>query len=216
MKKIALPTPSLTPGQFARKVLGRHFEPVGNVYRRFFVDLNKIAAAFDHLMPLGARVLDIGGGDGALVNSLLDRRPDLVVTMCDLVPEIGSFLSAANRRRVQLRPATDFTLIDGHYDFVTICDVVHHVPSAQRDSFFELLAKFCEKWQCRNLIVKDLEPGGPRAALAKWTDWYVSGDRQVTPFGRSDMARMAQRHFPQARRVSAMPDHPSYYEFLQW
>jgi hypothetical protein len=211
-----LSTTSLTPGHLARRVLGRHFEPVGNVYRRLFVDLNKIAELFDNLMPQGAMVLDIGGGDGALVNRLLDRRPDLTVTMCDLAPDIGSFLSASNRVKVRLLPATDFTLIGGSYDFVTIADVVHHIPRAQRELFFERLAAHCEKWQCRNLIVKDLEPGGLRASLAKWTDWYISGDRHVAPFARSDLAEMAQRYFPQARKVSAMPDDPSYCELLRW
>ena len=209
-------TSAFTPGQLARRILGPYFEPVGNVYRRIFVDLDKIAEALDALMPKGSRVLDIGGGDGALVDRLLDCRPDLKITMCDLAPEIGSFLSPANRAKVQLFPATDFTVVRGIYDFVTLSDVVHHVPVDQRPCFFEQLAGHCEGWQCQNLIVKDIEPGSLRATVAKWMDWYVTGDRHVRPFARSQFAQLAERYFPPARRVSAMPDKPNYCELLSW
>lgn len=207
---------AITPGQLARKILGRHFEPVGNVYRRLFVDLDKIAETLDGLMPRGARVLDIGGGDGALVNRLLNRRPDLQITMCDLAPEIGSFLSASNRSRVRLFPATEFSAVSGHYDFVTLTDVVHHVPVDQRGSFFQLLAEQCETWRCRNLLVKDIEPGGPRALIAKWLDWYVTGDRHVVPFARAQFGKLAEIHFPGAKQISSMPDNPNYCELLSW
>lgn len=206
----------ITPGGLARKVLGRHFKPVGDVYRRIFVDLNKVADSLSALIPPGAEILDIGGGDGALVDRLLDRRSDLFVTMCDLAPKIGTFLSAANQPRVQLLPATDFTVIDGTFDFVTVSDVIHHVPLEDRDSFFGLLADHCRKWQCRNLIVKDIEPGSARASLAKWTDWYISGEKQVIPFSRADFADIAKRHFPEGRHVSMMPDMPNYCELLSW
>lgn len=205
-----------TPGQFARKILGPQFQPVANIYRRVFVDLSKIAQALDDFIPEKAKVLDIGGGDGALVNRLLNQRPDLTVTMCDLAAEIGSFLSEMNRARVQLVPQTEFSMIEGEYDFVTLCDVVHHVPVDQRSSFFELLASKCRKWQCRNIIVKDIQPGGSRAALAKWMDWYITGDRHVVPFARADLRKLAECYFPQARRISVMPDSPNYCEFLSW
>jgi hypothetical protein len=206
----------LTPGRIARRILGRHFKPLGDAYRRVFVDLEKIAEAIDGMIPTGARILDIGGGDGALVDRLLDRRPDLRVAMCDLAPEIGCFISPANQLKVELLPATDFTQVAGEFNFVTLCDVAHHIPVAERGFFFEVLAQCCERWSCRNFILKDIEPGGIRAALAKWGDWYVSGERQVVPFSRGDFIEIATRSFPHARRMSVMPDSPNYCEFLSW
>jgi len=202
------------PGQVARKLLGRHFEAVGNVYRRIFVNLAKIVAFLDSELPPNARLLDIGGGDGAIVDRLLDRRPDLKVTMCDLAPSIGAFLSVENRASVVLAPATDFTAIDGAYDCVTIADVIHHVPVDQRDCFFRSLAASCERWGCRKIIVKDIEPGSIRATLSLLADRHITGDKHVVLFSRSEFGEIARRHFPKAQRTSAMPDWPNYCEVL--
>ena len=206
----------LAPGPFARRILGRHFEPFANAYRRIFVNLEKIVDVFDRELPRGARILDIGGGDGALVERLLRRRPDLAVTMCDRAPAIGSFLSDRNRAKVKTLPATDFTDVGGAFDFVTISDVIHHVPVDQREGFFEALAESCRRWSCRGIILKDIEPRGVRARLSLLADRHITGDRHVVLFSRSDFADVARRHFPGARRVSAMPDWPNYCELLRW
>jgi 2-polyprenyl-3-methyl-5-hydroxy-6-metoxy-1,4-benzoquinol methylase len=204
------------PGQIARKVLGRYFEPVGNVYRRIFVDLDKVVAYLDQNIPVNAKVLDVGGGDGAVIDRLLNRRPDLAITMCDLASGIGGFLSERNRAKVRLHPATDLKDIAGEFDVVTISDVVHHVPVGEREAFFRTLAEACRGWKCRKLIVKDIEPEGLRALLSLLADRYVTGDRHVVLFSRADFARMAVPHFPKAKRTSWLPDAPNYCEVLSW
>jgi 2-polyprenyl-6-hydroxyphenyl methylase/3-demethylubiquinone-9 3-methyltransferase len=206
----------LSPGQIMRRALGRHFKPVGDIYRRVFVNLNVIADFLDRELPNGAKVLDIGGGDGALVDRLLDRRPDLTVTMCDLAPSIGAFLSNANLAKVELLPATDLSSVQGSYDVVTISDVIHHVPVDGRDAFFKSLADSCERWACRKIILKDIEPGGIRATLSLLADRHITGDKHVVLFSRSDFTAMARRHFPTAKRASALPDRPNYCELLSW
>ncbi len=204
------------PGQIARRILGRYFKPLGDVYRRVFVNLDKIVDFFDHALPHNAKILDIGGGDGALVDRLLDRRPDLKITMCDLSPSIGAFLSAANRSRVNMYPATEFTNLAGPYDVVTISDVIHHVPVDQRDGFFRSLADSCKGWGCRRLIFKDIEPRGWRAILSVIADRYITGDRHVVLFPRSEFGEMVRKYFPAAKRLSTMPDRPNYCEVLSW
>jgi 2-polyprenyl-3-methyl-5-hydroxy-6-metoxy-1,4-benzoquinol methylase len=206
----------MTPGQFARKILGRRFQPVGDAYRRLFVDLTKIVEFLDQEIPAGATILDIGGGDGAVVARLLDRRPDLSVTMCDLAPEVGAFLSEGNRTKVTPLPGTKFTEVTGEFDVVTISDVVHHVPINQRHIFFQSLAQSCARWGCRRIILKDIEPRGLRALMARFTDRHITGDRHVVPFSRSDFRGMAHRYFPAAKGTGAMPDWPNYCEVLSW
>jgi 2-polyprenyl-6-hydroxyphenyl methylase/3-demethylubiquinone-9 3-methyltransferase len=205
-----------SPGQIARRILGPYFKPVGDAYRRVFVNLEKIVDVLDPAVPQRARVLDIGGGDGALIDRLLDRRSDITVTMCDIAPTIGAFLSDGNRGKVVLLPATDFASVHGEYDFVMITDVMHHVPVDQRDTFFVALAQSCERWGCRTLFFKDVEPGHVRATLSLLADWYITGDRHVVLFPRSEFQKMAKRYFSGASRVSAMPDSPNYCEVLSW
>ena len=206
----------MTPGQVARRLLGPYVKPVGNLYRRIFVDLDKIVDVIDRELPPGAKVLDIGGGDGAPVDRLLNRRPDLSVTMCDIAPAIGSFVSDANRDKVTLLPATNFAEVSGQFDCVMITDVMHHVPVDQREGFFQSLAESCRRWSCRRIFFKDVEPGSVRSILSLLADWYITGDRHVVLFSRSNFGDMARRHFPDAQRKSEMPDWPNYSEVLSW
>jgi 2-polyprenyl-6-hydroxyphenyl methylase/3-demethylubiquinone-9 3-methyltransferase len=206
----------MTPGKLARKILGRYTVPVGNVYRRIFVDLGIIAKQFDSAIPRNARILDIGGGDGALIEFLLDRRPDLTVTMCDRAPSIGEFLTSENRTKVTLFPATDLSEISGQFDCVTITDVIHHIPVEQRDGFFSALAVGCRRWGCRKLLFKDVEPGGWRSVASLLSDRYITGDLHTVLFPRAEFATMMARHFPQSNRTSTMPDWPNYCEIVSW
>ena len=206
----------MTPGKLARRILGRYTVPVGNVYRRIFVNLNLIAEEFDRAIPKNAHILDIGGGDGALIEFLLNRRPDLTVTMCDQASSIGGFLTVENRSKVTLLPATDMSKITGEFDCVTITDVVHHIPIAQRSGFFSELAVGCQRWGCRKLLFKDVEPGGWRSVASVLSDRYITGDLHTVLFPRAEFAVMIDRYFPQATRTSTMPDWPNYCEIVSW
>ena len=206
----------MTPGKLARKILGRYTVPVGNVYRRIFVDLNLIAEQFDNAIPRNANILDIGGGDGALIEFLLDRRPDLTVTMSDRASSIGTFLTAEKREKVTLFPATDLSEISGQFDCVTITDVIHHIPIEERDGFFLALAEGCRRWGCRKLLFKDVEPGSWRSVASVLSDRYITGDLHTVLFSRAEFAAMMDRYFPQATRTSTMPDWPNYCEFVSW
>lgn len=205
-----------SPGQIARRLLGPYFKPVGDAYRRVFVNLDKIVDALEGAVPRQSRILDIGGGDGALIDLLLNRRPDVSVTMCDIAPTIGAFLESGNRGKVALLPATDFADVHGEYDVVMITDVMHHVPVDQRESFFEALSQSCDRWGCKTLFFKDVEPGHVRSVLSLLADWYITGDRHVVLFPRSEFQKMAGRYFSNAIRTSSMPDSPNYCEVLNW
>jgi len=206
----------MTPGKLARKILGRYTVPVGNVYRRIFVDLEVIAKQFDSEIARNSHILDIGGGDGALMEFLLNRRPDLTVTMCDQAASIGGFLTAENRAKVTLFPATDLSEMSGQFDCVTITDVIHHIPVEQRIGFFSALADGCRRWGCRKLLFKDVEPGSWRSVASLLSDRYITGDLHTVLFSRSEFAAMMDRYFPQATRTSTMPDWPNYCEIVSW
>jgi len=78
------------------------------------------------VIPSGARVLDVGAGDGSLDSRLLELRPDLKVTGIDVL----------------IRPRTSIPVVsfdgqsipfpDKSFDIVMFVDVLHHASSAAR------------------------------------------------------------------------------------
>src|SRR5512133_2396508 len=127
-------------GQLARQILGnRWFPVVGSWYRAVFVNLERVVDCLPPLPP-GAHVLDIGGGDGAMINILLARNPACDVTMLDAGARLGSFLRPEFRGRVHLHPSTSLKAYAESAtespDLVIIGDVIHHVPVDERRGFF--------------------------------------------------------------------------------
>ena len=205
----------MTPGVLARRVLGKHFAAVGEVYRGLFVDMERVVDLIEPQLPHGAHCIDVGGGDGLVTNMLLQRRPDLTFTLIDLAPVVGGFIEPRFSARVALRPATAVSQLVAEgvtCDAVMMTDVLHHVPLQARADFFADLAELCDVARCPLVLVKDLEPGGPRALLAVWSDKYVTGDKHVSLLSPEEM-RIAFAAAFGARMTSfeaSFPDHPNY------
>jgi 2-polyprenyl-3-methyl-5-hydroxy-6-metoxy-1,4-benzoquinol methylase len=188
-------------GRIARKVLGdRWFPAVGELYRSLFVDLD-LAVEMMPSPPRGALVLDVGGGDGALLGRYLRRFPDARAAMLDLCPRIGIGLPPECRERVQLFPSTSLAAYAAQDrpkpDVLLVCDVVHHVPRADRARFFLDLRDLLRGHPAA-LVVKDIEPGTARATAAFLADRYISGDRSVSPAPSEEVVALVRSAFPDA------------------
>jgi hypothetical protein len=188
-------------GGLARAILGTRLFPIfGSWYRAVFVDLEKVVDSLPPFPP-GSHVLDIGGGDGEMINILLARHPDLDITMIDRNPRLGLFLTPESRKRVRLRPSTslqDYAAAQHEPpDLVMVSDVIHHVPVESRSSFFADL-RLVVADRPTTLVVKDVQPGSFRSSLSLWADWYVSGDRQVRLVGRDEVITLVKAAFPTA------------------
>ena len=167
-------------GTIARSILGPRFHDVARLYRAVFVNLDAVAETVSEYLPQGALVLDVGGGDGAPLNHLLDKRPDLRVVMLDLSKAVGGAVDEKYAHRVTRLPQTHLADYTGaRPDAVLIMDVIHHVPHGQRTAFFRDLGKLVRRNFIGCVIVKDIEPRGFRAWLSLMADKYISGDRQV-------------------------------------
>jgi 2-polyprenyl-6-hydroxyphenyl methylase/3-demethylubiquinone-9 3-methyltransferase len=195
----------MTPGRFVRTILGPAFPLAGGAYRRLFVDMARVVDAMLPHVPNGAHVLDIGGGDGFVINILLNRRPDVTVTMTDLAADIGGFISTQNRARVRLLPETDLTDVAGQFDLATLFDVIHHVPVAARSGFLASVAATAERAGVSRILIKDIRPGGLRAKLAELGDIHITGDRSVSLLAED--AITLPGFTPTSR---TMPDFPNY------
>jgi 2-polyprenyl-3-methyl-5-hydroxy-6-metoxy-1,4-benzoquinol methylase len=188
----------MTPGRLVRTVLGkRGSRVVGHAYRALFVDTDKVIGAISRQIPTGAHVLDVGGGDGAIVNRLLGHRPDIRVTTIDVAPDVGQWIDAAYEARVVRLPGTTLAayLASGRPlpQVLLMTDVMHHVPVGDRDAFVASIAALMRVAPSVRIIVKDVEPGYLRAQLGYLSDRYVTGDRAVSLVSRGELVATMQR-----------------------
>lgn len=78
------------------------------------------------MIPVGARILDVGAGDGSLDSRLLDLRPDLKVTGVDVL------IRPQTSIRVVRFDGESLPFPDKSFDIVMFVDVLHHAITATR------------------------------------------------------------------------------------
>jgi hypothetical protein len=189
----------MTAGALARRMLGeRAFVRVADLYRSIFVDLDAVVDCLP-APPPGAEILDVGGGDGALLDRLLARHPDARATLVDLAPQVGVAIAPERRARVRLLPAT--RLADARAagaprpDWIVLSDVLHHVPPAERGGLLRE-ARAVGQGGPFTLILKEVAPGGFRSRLAVLADRWVSGDRGVALLAPGEARALVAEVFP--------------------
>ncbi|MGE0315633.1 MAG: methyltransferase domain-containing protein [Lautropia sp.] len=215
---IAARKPAFSPGRAIRRVLGPTLaRVVGDAYRAIFVDLDAVADAIAPCLPAGARVLDCGGGDGFPLNFLLARRPDLRITLVDPSASAGQWIDAAWRSKVDVHPGLTLAgYVERHgfdHDVILMSDVVHHLAPAPRREVFATIAALSARRPGLLLLVKDVEPGSPRALLGLWSDRYLTGDRDVDPIGQRALDRLVRETLGPCERLATRlhdVDPPNY------
>jgi|SRR5215471_4999315 len=191
----------MSVGRWARRALGERWFPlVGAWYRSLFVNLEKVADSVPPV-PGDANILDVGGGDGAVLNVVLGRHPAARAVMIDLGASIGSSLAPDRASRVRLLPQTSMNdygrLGMERPDLIIISDVLHHVPVAERRTFFSDLRALIAGG-ATTIFFKDVEPGSWRATAGYLADRYVSGDRRVELVGQVAVRALLEEAFPGA------------------
>lgn len=186
-------------GNIVRQLLGKKlFFKVAYYYRRFFVDLALVASVIEKHLPKNASVLDIGGGDGALLNEILHLRPDVTIAAVDISNNIGGALVEVNRKRVRLYPETstfdNHSVFMEHHDVILISDVMHHIPEFDRIDFVKQLSKIVENRNI-NIIIKDIEPGYIKSYLSLFSDKFISNDPNTKLISATDMKSLFNEQF---------------------
>jgi 2-polyprenyl-3-methyl-5-hydroxy-6-metoxy-1,4-benzoquinol methylase len=124
-------------------------------------EIPSLARALVNSSPPNARVLDIGCGDGALLDGLASARPDLMLVGVDMAPER---LAILRRSRPFIQANIDDaeslkTVDDDSIDIVLSSQVIEHVDDAR------MLAA----------IARVLKPGGSAYVSTVWKEpwaWY--------------------------------------------
>jgi cyclopropane fatty-acyl-phospholipid synthase-like methyltransferase len=168
------------------------------MYRSIFVDLELVIDQLAALTPDGAHVLDIGGGDGAPINGLASRRPDVTVTMIDPGESVGGWIEDRFTNRVSRLPHTPLAqylaAAASLPDIVFLLDVIHHVPVTERPDFFAELGRYLDHKPGARVLIKDVQPGPLRATMGLWSDRYITGDRNVSLVGRCELKNSLATH----------------------
>lgn len=209
-------------GPAIRKLLPANVErKASRLYRSVFVDLGKVAAVLSRALPRDAFVLDIGGGDGDLLNLVLEARPDVRVAMVDIAASVGKFLEPRHGGRVELHPGVaieeHIVAFAGRYDAAVISDVMHHIPQPHRSGFLLAVAKALRPGA--RILIKDVEPGHPVATFGLLCDRYLSGDKNVALISAQRLCEMSAASLPRhtASEIGLLEaDRPNYLVQLQF
>jgi 2-polyprenyl-3-methyl-5-hydroxy-6-metoxy-1,4-benzoquinol methylase len=191
----------MSVGLAARWLLGNKlFNIIGPFYRSLFVDLEKVADLMCTIMPKGSHVIDIGGGDGNLLNYMLTMRGDITAVMLDINTDIGNFIFEDYRDRVKLLPGTTIKQFANMTvklpDFIIVSDVVHHIPQAARAGFFTDIYNLMLKSNAL-LLIKDVEPGHIISRLGYLSDRHISGDKNVSLISKAELCSLLENVFGQ-------------------
>lgn len=191
-------------GLMVRKVLGKNFFVVLKYYRRIFVDLEKVAAQLAAIIPSDAHVLDVGGGDGAVLNHLLLLREDIRITLIDISENIGSAIQDDLLPRITLLPGVsmeDYTASCKNDETRPAClimsDVMHHIESRERMRFLHDIRSYILGVKDREplLIIKDIEPGYVVSVLSYLSDRCITGDKNVSLIAKKELRELANTVF---------------------
>lgn len=182
----------MSVGKIVRKIFGKRFYSLAKIYRSFFVDLDFVVESLGDIKEQ-AKILDIGGGDGALADILLSKIKNAQVTIIDTCNLVGEAISERNKIRARLfrnLKLADFNKRqDQQFDLIVVSDVVHHIPVKQRNEFFVELGRTLKSNPGAKLAIKEIQPGYLKSKLSVLSDWFITSDKHVGLIGKQDIIK---------------------------
>jgi len=128
-----------------------------------------LAAWFAKLTPKGARILDVGCGDGLISALLQSNRPDLRVRGIDVLARSRTHIP------VDIFDGTHIPFDDQSFDVVLLSDVLHHTDDPA------LLMREARRVAGQYVLIKDHNRNGLGAGVRiRFMDWVGNARFAVT------------------------------------
>lgn len=165
-------------GPTIRRALGPLERPVASLYRMAFFNLGRFARQVQAWKPEAARVLEVGCGEGQLLEALLPLYPRSRFVGIDISPSTGRlFRGDGSRVEIRRQALEDLARqAPDPWDLVILCDVLHHVPWAEHRDLLESVARVLAPGG--HLVIKEWERRPtPIHWLGYASDRWITGDR---------------------------------------
>jgi 2-polyprenyl-6-hydroxyphenyl methylase/3-demethylubiquinone-9 3-methyltransferase len=163
-------------GPVIRQMFGPLERPVSEMYRSIFVDLTAFVGQIQQWAP-ASNILELGCGEGAVIERLVKAFPKASVTGIDITPRVGR-LFRGDSARVTFKQQTiqDFAPENlASFDMLVVADIMHHIPWEYHKEV--LLAAATVLMPGGYLILKDWERRANLIhALCYFSDRYITGD----------------------------------------
>jgi 2-polyprenyl-6-hydroxyphenyl methylase/3-demethylubiquinone-9 3-methyltransferase len=181
-------------GASVRRAFGPWERQVASAYRGIYLDLGDLEQVLAGQVPQAARILEVGGGEGAVTELLARTYREASILSIDITPRIGR-LYAGREDRVEFRHASVGEVAHEQpraFDLVVVTDVLHHVPQGMRENFLG------EVYRCvapgGQLVIKEwARSPTPIHWLCHASDRWLTGDRVafLTPDELRDLVARA-------------------------
>lgn len=144
-------------------------------------------------LPTSGGLLDVGCGVGSVDFELGRRLPGVSVTGLDL-----DATSIQMARRYHVRPNVSFQLgdifsVDGSFDCILLCDVLHHVELASHNDLLTRAGSLLAPDGF--LLIKEIQRDGGQVGW--WMDRYISRCPAVAPLNCDELVSNARTCFDQ-------------------
>lgn len=183
-------------GPAVRRILGPIEGPISSAYRSMFVNVGQLGEVLA-AVSFGPRVLEVGVGDGMIATQITTRRPDATVLGIDLAANPGS-LFKGDSTRAQFRTISTSDLLAEKpepFNAIVIADVLHHVPPAIRPALLSDVSDLLAKGGV--LLVKEsVVVSSPGYRMGKFSDLYITGDRNVSYLREDDLEQLIVDNVP--------------------
>lgn len=204
-------------GSAVRKLFGRHEHRVAELYREMFMSVTDYGEQVTKLVESPRRILEIGGGEGAVTEVLAARFPDAEILSIDISPRIGR-LYRGRHEGVTFRETTIQEVAvekPGAFDLVTLSDVLHHVPHDLRQEVLAAAAS-CVAPGGRFLLKDWGRAPTPIHWLCHAGDRFLTGDRvaYLTPDEANAIIKQSAPKLTPAGRATIRPWRNNYVQLF--